>query len=298
MAYTISIAMATYNGERYIREQLDSILAQTVAFDELIICDDVSTDRTWDIISEYAAKDTRIKLHRNSKNIGFLRNFEQALRLCNSDFIALSDQDDVWLPQHIEHLINAIGDKMLTAGDAKIIDSNGNDTGRTLSYCSDLDYISDDDIEKAYFILFYQNPYQGASMLLRRSFLEKALPIPEAVNYHDVWFSILACLYGGFNFVNTPITMYRRHDEAITGKKRRQPKIKTFIGHIFFNFYLNNRFEVSSEIRERIKGIASERQIAFLNEADRYFERRKTFFGRIINIFFELKHYKLIYGCK
>ena len=100
----VSIAMCTYNGEKWLRAQLDSILSQTYTNLELVIIDDGSRDRTIDIIKEYAAGDPRIKYHVNAETLGYNRNFEKALRLCSSDLIAISDQDDIWQPHKIMSL--------------------------------------------------------------------------------------------------------------------------------------------------------------------------------------------------
>ncbi len=107
----ISIAMATYNGEKYIREQLDSILNQSVKDFELIVCDDCSKDSTVKILNEYAAKDSRIKLFINKTNLGYVQNFLQALKLCSGKWIFLSDQDDIWGVNKIECFMDVIRSK-------------------------------------------------------------------------------------------------------------------------------------------------------------------------------------------
>ena len=112
----ISIAMATYNGEKYLREQIDSILNQTIQDFELIVCDDCSTDTTWNILQDYQSQDRRIKCYRNEENLGFKKNFEKAIGLCTGEYIALSDQDDIWLPEHLEKLVNIIGNADLACG--------------------------------------------------------------------------------------------------------------------------------------------------------------------------------------
>lgn len=116
----VSIVMATYNGERYLKEQLDSILNQSVQNFELIICDDCSTDRTLDILNEYSERDKRISIFPNNINIGVKRNFERGISLSNCDLIAFSDQDDIWRHDHIELLMNTIGDKMMACGNSDI----------------------------------------------------------------------------------------------------------------------------------------------------------------------------------
>ena len=98
----ISIVMATYNGETYIREQINSILNQTISDFELIICDDCSKDSTVEIIKRYKDKDKRITLVENEKNLGFKKNFEKAISYCKGDFIAFCDQDDIWT-EEVKH---------------------------------------------------------------------------------------------------------------------------------------------------------------------------------------------------
>ena len=122
----ISIAMATYNGEKYLREQLDSILKQTYSDFELIICDDCSKDATWEILEKYAQNDQRIRIYKNKQNLGFKRNFEKAISLCKGKFIALSDQDDIWENNHLSTLNERIGNYSMAVGNCQMIDSNGN----------------------------------------------------------------------------------------------------------------------------------------------------------------------------
>ena len=118
----ISIAMCTYNGERFLNEQISSILEQTYRNFELVIVNDNSKDNSINIIKEYQSKDNRIKLFQNNKNIGFLKNFEKAISLCRGDFIALSDQDDVWKKNKLEIFLKNINDNMLIYLDAILID--------------------------------------------------------------------------------------------------------------------------------------------------------------------------------
>ena len=107
----IGIAMTTYNGEKYLKEQIDSILNQTVSDFELIVCDDVSSDSTMDILNDYAEKDDRVHVFRNEENLGFLKNFEKAIRICldrGAEYVALSDQDDVWTDDYLMVLSNIL----------------------------------------------------------------------------------------------------------------------------------------------------------------------------------------------
>lgn len=293
----ISIALATYNGARYLREQLDSILRQSVPFSELVISDDASTDDTWRIITEYAAKDARINAYRNETNIGFIANFEKALSHCTGDYIALSDQDDIWLPEHIEVLLNHIGDKILAVGDAEVICADGYRTGKRLSYLEHLDCIPESDVSTAYTIFFYRGCMQGASMLFKRALLSKGLPIPGNGIYHDVWLSALACFAGGMRYISEVVTLYRRHDKAVTGAKKRRNRLRTIIGHILLNRTLRDRNILVQELRTRLRDVLNDEQTAFLNQAEKYYARRNTLLGRIRNFFFEIRYYKMIYSC-
>src|SRR5690554_1467232 len=112
----ISIALASYNGEKYIKEQLDSILNQTIQDFEIVVCDDASTDNTWEILQQYEAKDKRFKIFRNEQNLGFKKNFEKAISHCKGEYIALSDQDDIWIENHLELLFNHIQENDLCLG--------------------------------------------------------------------------------------------------------------------------------------------------------------------------------------
>src|SRR5690606_33629827 len=104
----ISIALCTYNGEKFLAEQLDSIVNQTYKNIEIIAVDDCSTDRTLTILQKYASKDVRVKVYSNKTNKGYSKNFEYAISLCTGDYIAVSDQDDIWVSDKLELLINKI----------------------------------------------------------------------------------------------------------------------------------------------------------------------------------------------
>ena len=207
--------MATFNGERFVREQIESILAQSVQDFELVICDDASTDKTWGILREFAEKDSRVRIYRNGKNLGFKKNFEHAIRLCKADFVALSDQDDIWYPVHLHVLLTNIGHHVLCAGDADMVDENNVATGERLSYADGFQLIPP--MEKLLWrLMFVMNPLQGASMLLRKDFLERILPIPSWISTHDRYFAACACCDTGPVYVPRPITRYRQHGDNVT----------------------------------------------------------------------------------
>lgn len=210
----VSIAMATYNGEEFLREQLDSILAQTITDFELIICDDCSTDGTFDIISDYANHDTRIHVYRNTYNLGCTKNFEKAMRLCKANYIALSDQDDIWYPNHLEVLLKGIGNNVLCAADADMVDSKNRNIGKRLSFAEGFFKIPPTK-KLLWRNLFVGNVLQGASMLLRKDFLFRVLPIPVWM-YHDSYLASCSCCETGSVYLREPITRYRQHGTNLT----------------------------------------------------------------------------------
>lgn len=290
----ISIALATYNGAKYLRAQMDSLLAQELPFDELIICDDRSTDSTVDILMEYAASDPRIKVEVNEHNLGFRRNFEKAIRMCDGDLIALCDQDDIWLPDHLRTLCEAIGSNLLIAGASLLADSEGNPSGDRLSEIKNFEIKVPSQEQVFKFVMYYQNPFQGASMMMRREFRAYALPVPALVAYHDVWFVHIATLLGEFRWINVPVTLYRLHGGNTSGTHRRTPRLRTLAGHLLRSRLDTNRREVAEALRERA-GVFSPEARILLEEACAYHSSR-SIGRRLSNLIFELKNYGMIYG--
>ena len=214
----ISIAMTTYNGEKYLREQIDSILSQIYSDFELIICDDCSSDDTRKILSEYAKKDKRVKVFFNKNNLGFKKNFEKAINLCTGDFIALSDQDDIWFANHLKILLENLKDFSMSVGNAVLVDSFGKELGQLLNQNEGLYILPSDKQKLIYRIILGGNCFQGASSLFRASFIKKVLPIPNDVLYHDAWFAACATMDRGISYTFTPITYYRQHGNNVTAK--------------------------------------------------------------------------------
>lgn len=215
----VSIALTTYNGEKYLREQLDSILLQTIQDFEVVICDDRSCDSTWCILEEYAGKDSRFKIHRNEKNLGFLRNFEKAISLCTGEYIALCDQDDIWLSNHVQILLDHIGNYTLCGANALLVDGDNRDLNTTLLDTLGVDYLPKNQ-EDFKFFLFHSNVFQGAAVLFKKELISRALPFPENVEFHDHWLALVACSMNGINYVNVPILRYRQHGMNVTDNKK------------------------------------------------------------------------------
>lgn len=211
--YKISVCMATRNGERYLAEQLQTILAQLGPDDELVISDDSSTDRTVDIIKSFA--DPRIHLLENNTSYNPIFNAENALRQAKGDIIVLADQDDVWLDGKLgtvrERLGKARGRVRLLMMDGEIIDEND-----TVLAGSIFDSIG---VRGGVLLNIYDNKYVGCCLAFTRELLDIALPFPKRIPMHDMWLGILAELFGNVEFVRVKTIRYRRHPETATSLK-------------------------------------------------------------------------------
>lgn len=206
----ISIALATYNGTKYLREQLDSILAQSMDDFEVVACDDYSTDETLQILEEYANKDPRFKVFSNKNNLGFKKNFERILSLCKGEFIAFCDQDDIWEPNHLEILYKNIGENDCIGANSLIIDEKGVSQNKTLLEYWPIHVMPKNEKELFQHEL-YSNVIQGTASLIRASLIKQALPIPEDIKYHDYWFALVAGLNEKCKYIGDVVLKYRRH---------------------------------------------------------------------------------------
>lgn len=215
MNKTVSIALATYNGARFLREQLDSIYAQTYKVFEVVATDDGSTDGTLQILEEYQ-RSHGLRFSVNEARLGFVKNFEKAISLCDGDFIALSDQDDIWHPSKLEKLSRAIGDYPLACSDVRIIDGEGKTVAD--SYRKKL-HIPVPPIGEQFYSLAFINFVTGSTCLFPRGFREKILPIPPEAISHDWWMGIQATLAGGIRYVAEQLVGHRQHGANAIGVK-------------------------------------------------------------------------------
>ncbi len=208
----ISVCMATYNGARYLRPQLDSILDQLRPDDELLVQDDGSSDDTLEIIDSYG--DPRILVVENSSNLGVIATFERCLSRARKPIVFLADQDDEWLPGKVDAMVARFADPHVTCvvTEALIVDADNAVTGDSVF---------------AYFhsgpgVLhnFLKNSYLGCCMAVRRDVLAVALPVPRKVRTHDGWIGITADMMGEVVFLPTPYVRYRRHGANLSQMER------------------------------------------------------------------------------
>ncbi len=210
----ISVCMASYNGSKFIKNQITSILSQLAKSDQLVIVDDCSFDNTVNIIE--SIKDPRIKLFKNIKNIGVVGTFNRALKIAKGDIVLLSDQDDDWLENKVSFIRNFfLSNKIdLLVHDAKI------KQGGSIVTNSLFEQIGS---SSGLFKNIYSNSYTGCCMAFRRIILRKILPIPNKKGiFHDAWIGILAKFYRfRVIFIATPLIVYNRHDANLSTMKRR-----------------------------------------------------------------------------
>ncbi len=277
----LSIAMTTYNGANYISQQLESIARQTIHDYELVICDDCSKDNTVEIIKSFQQNDSRIKLFCNEHNLGFKKNFEKVIQLCQNDYIALCDQDDVWTENHLESLLSNIGDNYVIAGNNELVDKSLQSLNLTFfdSHLFSINkYPANKDVLRK--ILLSGNCFQGASMMLKKDIIEHYLPLPEKINYHDSWLAALACCLNKFTVTETVITKYRQHESQVTSGDKINSGFAQ--GRVFFcEELLHHEPSASSD--------------TVINKIKDYFSNLTTTKKRLIQSKFWLNNYSYLY---
>lgn len=290
----VSVALAVYNGEKYLAEQVESILSQTYSDIELVMTDDNSTDGSWKLMTQLSAKDRRIRIYHNEKNLGFQHNFQYAISLCKGDFVALSDQDDVWMPNHLELLLKNIGDKPLACGNNVFIDEEGKSLGISLKWQESLDWIPEDSMKMFRSIMLFRNPFQGATMLLRRNFLDIAMPILDSAPYHDTWLASMACFCGGISYVDEPLLKYRRTANSVTGLRVKR---KSKLYKLLFVHFFDDRKDILDALENRLGSRLTRRQKRTIDTIRDILERYYNKKGMWKVHLYELLHYKSVFSC-
>lgn len=221
----ISVVMATFNGERYLEKQLDSILSQTVRPDEVIVCDDGSTDKTVAVLERYQQLDL-LKFSVNPKQLGLVDNFKKAVLLVRkTNYIALSDQDDFWLPDKLEKSVEAMaqlpsGYPCMVHTDLKLIDENG-----TLLNSSFRNELGQDVYQQNLQTLVYGNFVNGCTMLMNPELSAYFQDIPSDVLLnHDGWIALAAFTFGRAGYLDEPLVEYRKHGNNLSISADAKPR--------------------------------------------------------------------------
>jgi glycosyltransferase involved in cell wall biosynthesis len=220
---TLGVVIATYNGERFIEAQLESLVAQLRPPDELIISDDGSTDRTLDIVAEFAkAAPFPVRIHVNRQRLGWAANFMAATKLCSQELIAFCDQDDVWHPRKIATLLPDFEeeDTLLVCHDAEVVNAN-------LERLYPLGRLPP---QRAKFIPLQLGPWDNAfgfTQIIRRDLLQFSNFWPQSLDHdrmptpmaHDQWFFFLASVLGIVSYFPTSLALYRQHGNNAVGNE-------------------------------------------------------------------------------
>ncbi len=217
----ISVALCTFNGERFLSDQLESIAKQTRLPDEMVVCDDRSTDRTLAILHDFAASAAYpIKIFQNGQNLGFTANFEGAIRRCTGDLIALSDQDDVWYPTRLERSEKEFLDHPqagLVFSDANLIDEHNRLLGQTSWQRLGFDNNQRNALLAGRFVLLAKHRFAtGATMMFRAGLRDRFLPF-GAGWIHDEWMVMIVAAFSDLRPIQEPLIRYRTHDSQQVG---------------------------------------------------------------------------------
>lgn len=210
--------MCTYNGERFVADQMRSILEQSIKVDEIIVSDDGSSDATLErvreVLADFAGQTPELKILAGER-LGIVRNFSRAIESCTGDIIFLCDQDDVWLPDKVEEIVAVFEnqpDALLVCSDARLVDAELRELGKSqfdmVRMTEGLRRSLEGD--KGFEILLRRNVVTGATSAFRRKLLDSALPFVDGW-LHDEWLAILAAARGGLRAISTPLVLYRQH---------------------------------------------------------------------------------------
>lgn len=223
----LSVAMCTYNGAEFLPAQLESIIAQSRPPDEIIICDDGSTDQTTTLLNQFSSASSVAKIHINKTNLGTIKNFEQAIAMCTGDIIVLSDQDDVWRNdklQMIDDAFRANPTAGLVFSDAEIVDQNLNPLNRHMWNEVGFDAHKRKLVRtgRALEVLITGWTVTGATMAFRSNFTKLSLPIPtDIAMIHDGWIALTIAAVAPVVMLDEPLIKYRQHERQQIGAPTR-----------------------------------------------------------------------------
>lgn len=230
-----SVALCTFNGEKYVTDFLDSLLSQTILPDEVVIVDDCSTDLTLSILKAYEKAFAMIKVYPLEKNVGSIKAFQKAIQLTQFPRIFLADQDDIWEPLKIQLMsqvqLNPLDDvPSLVFSDLSLINTYGEHKGNSFWEMADLD-----PMRTTFNSLMFANVVTGCASLINHRMRDLLKEIPSDVMMHDHWIGLIAYGLGKVEIISQPLVRYRIHDDSVTEKQEADFfwKMKKQIHQIF-----------------------------------------------------------------
>lgn len=302
----VSVAMCTYNGERYLTEQLESIAAQSHPVGELVVCDDRSNDGTIGILEEFAKKSPfKVSIHINETNLGSTKNFEKCLRLCEGDILVLCDQDDVWEKDKVQQQVdffNGHPEFDAVFSNAYLIDGHGKRLDHRLwdNFGFGAERKELWNSGKANEVLFESYVVTGATLALRKTALRFLAPFPTHLGpyIHDAWMALVLAVQNKIGFIDDELLSYRVHASQQVGFGKKQSPVT------LKDRWMRSRDDKTGPIRQRaellkdlvlaleqVKGVSAE-SLLKLKELQAHFQARAALppnrFQRIAPAFSEL----------
>ena len=265
----VSVALATYNGERFLAKQMDSLLAQDYPNLEIVISDDCSTDGTWDILQSYASRDPRIRLLPREKNLGYVQNFIRVFQSCQGELISPCDHDDIWYPQKTSRLVENLGDADLVYCNSRFIDEDDKPLGSSLRDTLRV-MISGDDPRS----LIFCTSICGHAMLFRSSLLQSMGEL-GAAPYIDWVISFLAAHGAGVVYFDEVLVDWRQHKNSITY-------------HVRKNLFGGQKKKLQTD-RQMISAFA-----AYPSKCQPFIIRAKNNFDRWLGSYFDLSMFLFV----
>lgn len=269
----VTVAMPVYNGENFIRQQLESIYNQTYKNIEVVVCDDCSTDGTVEILEEYAQK-YGLKYQVNSKNLGLIINYENVARMASGEFIAFADHDDLWVPEKIETLVANIGENSLITSDACLIDQDNNVIFDSFKKFGNI-YIPEKENIFKFFVFF--NFVSGHATMIKSDMVDKMFPVEKGFVDADWWMGIVASRHGGVKHLEKPLVKYRQHGDNSVGAAKQRNIILSL-----FSYFSEDKKRVRRKSYEVSKNQA---QNILNNESLNLTEEEKNFLKSSVKYF-------------
>ena len=270
---TIDILLATYNGEKYLKEQIESVLNQTYKNIQIIISDDCSQDNTKNILETYQ-NHPQIKIYYQEQNKGYMKNFEFLLQHVEHDLYMLCDQDDIWLPQKIEKTYKKMQEKQadLVFTDLEIVNEEGKTQAKSFNRHMKKIHKINKTLETNQ-LEYLSNNITGCTILAKKQDLNKILPLPENTKYiiHDSWIGLITSLHGKIAYLDEPTVLYRQHGDNQVGAGRKSYQAQEF----------SEIRKVFIEVKKELFSVYTEHQEQFPEKLKILNEKAKSYFEMI-----------------